>query len=94
MSLLEAARREELREELLRELPGKKVVEEGKQGVRQEELREERHGQLGQVVQLESVARRRQGSQQVLAFGESVFEGGEEVTRRGGHELHRMVTSY
>ena len=56
MPLLEAAGGEELREELLRELPGKQGVEQGKQGVRQEELREQRHGQLGQVVQLEGVA--------------------------------------
>jgi predicted ABC-class ATPase len=54
--LFEAARGEELREELLRELPGKQVVEEGKQVIRQKELRKKRHGQLGQVVQLESVA--------------------------------------
>jgi len=44
------------------------VVEEGKERVGQEELREQRQGQLGQVVKLELVARRWQGCQQVLAF--------------------------
>jgi len=44
------------------------VVEEGKEGVGQEELRKQRQGQFGQVVELERVARRRQGSQQILAF--------------------------
>ena len=55
MPLLEAARGEELCEDLLRELPRKQVVEEGKQVIRQKELRKQRHGQLGQVVQFEGM---------------------------------------